>query len=1530
MWAERASAPICSRYSQSLTELVSAINAAMSFAPSEFFKKWNTIQVDASMPIPLDSQLSGNNAADWISEEGWASDSRKWNIWTGSVRYDAVDWSQPTRSSVPPLMDGGDGPPLLDEGCFVVRGIDWGKPGSGAAEPNEDGKDMYDEEKRKRLEEKRQMKEEASHVAASVPNPVEDGHSPDDPAESEHEVVSEPIGDDSRVATKKKKLPSPKLAIGTVIGVVPWNGCEGLGRRVRWHLTGIESTYRYGGDGGRFDLCHVETNKKRTKIKKRHPLPESKEQCAVRHGFGRKHSLTVLLRHRFVEAQSQSLGILEWPDFGAGVLVLCKQDTERQQVTVEEKQLLFGSKDAGWEVRFGSPSFRPGTLFTLDKVASGNTLFEDWVGDNEYHVEALRNPGTDDVPILKSHIKMTCGTERNGSLPPPLQFDPNCHASSLSLSQDQHTVSCASAEGRATAFGSVGFTKGVHYWEVKLEQADVGSVFIGVAEKPNGTGAGSSFSSISPPRLNRWHGWGFVNFRATYTSEAERVYGAHCHSKDTVGVLLDCDAGRLSYFFDGLKYGEHILNDLGCAFEYLSPFGFNVDGCGNGGAGQGAPNGFEGGRVGRYPSQGYVRPKTLYPVVGLRSQGDRVSFSCKWSSSYGVDSLNELKNVLRTDAFLNSLQHSCTPHWLAKEAYAEYSSWTRSRVALVQSRESGSFHLASHGLTLSMDTTVLACAAASARLGLDRAYLPGDRVHLLRSAGRVLELSEEAVVVGVYNGRLYYTIVSQKSEGGSLSEGGGRAWCLDESEVVDGLPIIGEGRGKDVVLPTLSRFRCLSSLRVVHPDGAILRSDIEIIDGSTIMATIPKESVLERNAVHQRRVNSCGVVRYLVSYKAYRGWISERIRGGSEEAIVEHTESDSQVQSDETVVLSPQEAASLWYSKWINAGGRDSERHAGVEIDSLMSFQKVLEEGVIQSLGSVKTDELLSSALGLISNYSATGDTLGCNFDVVASALCSVADPGDFRPLQSVDPACDQALRGIFACAQGHLPSLQPLLARLAILRVLNRRLSYALPWLSLRPCQEGSALFGGVVGFGSPVARVGRSRVVDDQERWTQVPTTGSVIRKLRKIIFSSVKRSFVDRILSASTTPTPLGADEYDLPGVIRTVRINRLKASRAFLSEDRNAKKKHSVFSQLQSETKSWGGAAFRRGYVAKAHGGQKRAFKVKLIGEGVNDYSGPYREVFTDALREIITTEGNGEGSLGVLDPTPNNSSGIGEGRDLFMFSFNGRSLNNQTVELPEELKSIQKVFGFLAMQRDEGSREVEDSLVFLGRVVGTAYRHGISVDLPLPLHSFWKVLTEEPATAEEELREIDLLAFKTVAEAECSSLLQWQQRMINSFAEGLSSVVPIEILPLFTGEELCEAICGNPDVDVDLLRRVVEYEGYQETDRVIGFFWNTLREMTRAERQKFLQFVWARNRLPSREADFEAPFKILKDTATHMNQQVDQVLPSASTCFFSLTLPDYSSQEILKQKLLFAISNVTTMETDFHTNNAEIAEGYRAF
>jgi len=50
----------------------------------------------------------------------------------------------------------------------------------------------------------------------------------------------------------------------------------------------------------------------------------------------------------------------------------------------------------------------------------------------------------------------------------------------------------------------------------------------------------------------------------------------------------------------------------------------------------------------------------------------------------------------------------------------------------------------------------------------------------------------------------------------------------------------------------------------------------------------------------------------------------------------------------------------------------------------------------------------------------------------------------------------------------------------------------------------------------------------------------------------------------------------------------------------------------------------------------------------------------------------------------------------------------------------------------------------------------------------------------------------------------SFLLSSQQRMLNAFVEGFSGVLLLEVLGIMTGEELQGVVCGNPDVDVELL------------------------------------------------------------------------------------------------------------------------------
>lgn len=447
---------------------------------------------------------------------------------------------------------------------------------------------------------------------------------------------------------------------------------------------------------------------------------------------------------------------------------------------------------------------------------------------------------------------------------------------------------------------------------------------------------------------------------------------------------------------------------------------------------------------------------------------------------------------------------------------------------------------------------------------------------------------------------------------------------------------------------------------------------------------------------------------------------------------------------------------------------------------------------------------------------------------------------------------------------------------------------------------------------------------------KWLQSSSTGKRIRICRSILFGSLKREYLKRIIDSTITPTPLSHDEYELPKEVRTVRVNRVKARHIMSSSDTTQKKKSSVFSQLRNEMRGWSGTAFRRGHVAKGHGGQQRAFKVKLIGEGVNDYSGPYREVFTDSMREITSLEADKmKGSLGVLEPSPNQIVDIGENRSLFVFSFPPPSKTSivHNVEVSEEESMLRQYFSTLLIGETESMKDTEDSLLFLGKLASTAVRHGILVDLPLPLESVWKVLCEEKSDPHKSLEEVDVLASRYYKDYVEIPFLVQQKRMLDAFAEGISTVMPLEVFSIFTGSELRDFYCGNSDIDVDLLQKIVEYEGYKEDDQIIQYFWEVLKEMTSAERKLFLQFVWARSRLPLKESDFEDPFKIQKDTKTK-GDETNMALPSASTCFFILTLPEYQSKEILKAKLLFAINNVTTMESDYVTNDSEVQEGWR--
>jgi len=154
--------------------------------------------------------------------------------------------------------------------------------------------------------------------------------------------------------------------------------------------------------------------------------------------------------------------------------------------------------------------------------------------------------------------------------------------------------------------------------------------------------------------------------------------------------------------------------------------------------------------------------------------------------------------------------------------------------------------------------------------------------------------------------------------------------------------------------------------------------------------------------------------------------------------------------------------------------------------------------------------------------------------------------------------------------------------------------------------------------------------------------------------------------------------------------------------------------------------------------------------------------------------------------------------------------------------------------------------------------------------------------------------------------------------IRAIKKGLHAIVPANMLSLFSGYDLELMVCGNPMVDLKVLRKHTQYRHISAGSTLIKNLWKCLESFNMEERQLFLRFVWGRSRLPVSEGDWTQEFTVLALNAG------DDKLPISHTCFFSLDLPMYSSYEVMRKKLLFAIFNCQAIDIDFNPDSSSLS------
>ncbi|KAK5030506.1 hypothetical protein LTS07_005290 [Exophiala sideris] len=136
----------------------------------------------------------------------------------------------------------------------------------------------------------------------------------------------------------------------------------------------------------------------------------------------------------------------------------------------------------------------------------------------------------------------------------------------------------------------------------------------------------------------------------------------------------------------------------------------------------------------------------------------------------------------------------------------------------------------------------------------------------------------------------------------------------------------------------------------------------------------------------------------------------------------------------------------------------------------------------------------------------------------------------------------------------------------------------------------------------------------------------------------------------------------------------------------------------------------------------------------------------------------------------------------------------------------------------------------------------------------------------------------------------------------AFAKGFYTCLDRTALSIFTPEALKTVIEGHVEIDIDELQQSVSYDdSYSIHSPTIVDFWHVVRSMSPDQHRQLLEFVTASDRVPVNGLT-SIQFVILK------HGDDDNRLPSSSTCYGRLLLPQYSSREIMREKLTKAIEN----------------------
>lgn len=363
------------------------------------------------------------------------------------------------------------------------------------------------------------------------------------------------------------------------------------------------------------------------------------------------------------------------------------------------------------------------------------------------------------------------------------------------------------------------------------------------------------------------------------------------------------------------------------------------------------------------------------------------------------------------------------------------------------------------------------------------------------------------------------------------------------------------------------------------------------------------------------------------------------------------------------------------------------------------------------------------------------------------------------------------------------------------------------------------------------------------------------------------------------------------FDLPTSFYSMYIEFIKP------DSRRSDKFIKYYCSVQRENIAQEGAN-----ILKAFGPSMGVLEVKFKGEQGMGY-GPTQEFFTLFSHEMCrvsrrlwrNTGNSGEFAFSDTGLYPAPTASPEDLRVLGILC--AKALQTQfIVDLPFSRHFIRTLRGEIISVKDVDPT-LATSLSMPEGLIGLDFTYpGIS-DLPLIVNGQDVEITESNVN-----NYVERIVSYTCGE--------WMINLCKNFVNGFNEVMPWEPTLLFTPDELIQMWSGRHQKITydDLVNNVEVGTGHKKDSPVINNFFQVIDEMSESDQKLLVKFITGTEKLPIGGLASLQPKLTIAERIADRGASIDECLPSVMTCFNYFKLPMYSSKEILRERLMTAITD----------------------